>query len=142
MGKPKEIFCYADTISNLKIDTEDIAEIFLKFRSGSVAQIHLDYLQSVYRRYYEFIGEKGVIVWDYMAEEVKLHTAKTTVRKVFNEKIGSKREIMFIDEVKHFIDCIKAGRRSVNDIKSAAEILEIALACHASACKKEIIKLW
>ena len=43
LGYPSEIFCYADKISNLKIDVEDTAEILLKYKD-KIANIHLDFL--------------------------------------------------------------------------------------------------
>jgi len=136
-GNAKEIFCFADKISDLDIDTEDVAEIFLKFDSGVIAQVHLDYLQRTYRKYYEFIGEKGVILWDYITQSVELYTEKTNQRKVYQENINTNREIMFIEEIKHFIDCITRRQRSINDIQSARGILEMALACHESSRKKK-----
>lgn len=140
-GEVKEVFCFADKISNLEIDTEDVAEIFLKFKKGTIAQIHLDYLQQTYRRYYEFIGEKGLVAWDYVTQSVKLYSMRTGHWKVFHKSINPNSEIMFIDEVKHFISCIRHKKQSVNDISSARKTLEVALACYNSARKRKIITL-
>lgn len=142
-GKVKEVFCFADKISRLKVDTEDIAEIFLRFKRGAVAQIHLDYLQRTYRRYYEFIGEKGVIIWDFISQSVRLYSAKSKrwEEKIFYRELNTKNEAMFINELRHFINCIKGRQKSINDISSAAESLKIALACHESARKKEVVPL-
>lgn len=140
-GEVKEVFCFADKISNLEIDTEDIAEIFLRFRSGVIAQIHLDYLQRTYRRYYEFIGEKGVIVWDYIKQTVELYSEETNHWEVFQESINTTREQMFIDEIKHLINCIEGKENSINDLLFSKNVLELTLACHESARKKEIVYL-
>lgn len=140
-GEVKEVFCFADKVSNLDIDTEDLAEIFLKFKSGIIAQIHLDYLQRTYRRYYKFIGEKGIVIWDFIKQNVELYSKRTNQWKVYQESIYINREIMFIDEVKHFISCIKDKERSINDILLAKKVLEVALASHESARKKEIVFL-
>jgi predicted dehydrogenase len=140
-GKVKEVFCCTDKISRLKIDTEDIAEIFLRFKSGIFAQIHFDYLQRTYRRYYEFIRENGVIIWDYINQKVELYSRKTNQSRVFYTGINVNHEIMFIKEIKHFINCIRGRERSVNDISSARKTLELALACYDSAQKKRIVVL-
>ncbi|MBM3702109.1 MAG: Gfo/Idh/MocA family oxidoreductase [Actinobacteria bacterium] len=140
-GEVKEIFCFADKISNLDIDVEDIAEIFLKFKSGIIAQIHLDYLQHTYRRYYELIGEKGMIIWDYISQNVQLYSKKINQLQVFQENINISREIMFIDEIKHFTNCIESKENSINNITTAKKVLEIALACYRSIQRKEIIYL-
>lgn len=141
LGDVKRVFCLAETVSGLDIDTEDVAEITLKFKSGAIGQIHLDYLQQTYRRYYEFIGERGVIVWDYIKQTVELYTEKTNQRRVYQESINTNREIMFVDEVKHFINCVKGREESVNNIPFARKVLEVALACHRSARKGAAVSL-
>lgn len=140
-GKVKEVFCFAGKVSDLKIDTEDVAEIFMKFKSGIIAQVHLDYLQRTYRRNYEFIGEKGLILWDYISQDVELFSVITNQKKVFQQSINVNREIMFTDEMKHFINCIEGREESINGISSAIDILDIALSCHLSARRKEMVCL-
>ena len=142
-GKVDEVFCFADRISTLKIDTEDIAEIFLKFKKGVVAQIHLDYLQKAYRRYYEFIGDNGTIVMDVISQSVKWYSPKSKKwrEKIFHRELTTRNEAMFINELKHFINCIRGKEKSVNDVRSARECLRVALASHESARKKELVKL-
>jgi len=140
-GRPSEIFCLATKISSLKIDTEDIAEITMRFKSGIIAQVHLDYLQRTYRRSYEFIGEDGVIVWDYINQTVELFTKKVNHRQVFRENINTDRETMFLDEMKHFVNCVESKQKPINNLGNAKEILGIALACHKSAKNKMIVYL-
>lgn len=140
-GDIKEVFCFAGKISKLEIDTEDIAEMILKFKSGVVGQIHLDYLQRTYRRHYEFIGEKGMVIWDYIKQTVEWYTEKANQLKVFHESINTNREIMFIDEIKHFVNCIRGREKSVNDLSFAKKTMEAALACHRSAKEGKIIKI-
>jgi len=140
-GKVKDVFCFAKKMSSLKIDTEDIAEIFLKFKSGQIAQIHLDYLQPSYRRYYEFIGEKGVIAWDFIREKIELYTKEPNRYEVFEKSINASHNQMFIDEAKHFVNCIKKREKSLNDLSFAKKVLELSLACHASAQKGRIVRI-
>ena len=48
---------------------------------------------------------------------------------------------MFVNEMKHFIRCIKGKEASMNDLASAAEVLEVALACHTAAERKRVVYL-
>lgn len=142
-GEVKEVFCFADKVSDLEIDTEDIAEIVLKFKKGVVAELHLDYLQKTYRRFYEFIGENGIIILDFIAQSVKIYSAKTDkwTKKVFAKELKTRNEAMFTGELRHFVNCINGREELVNDISSAKKTLEIALACHKSAREKKVVKL-
>ncbi len=139
LGEVQEVFCCKDTLSNLEINTEDIAEIILRFQSKTIAQIHLDYLQKTYRRQYMFIGEKGDIIWDYIGQEVRLYLKKTNQWQVFQESINTKREVMFLNEMEHFINCIQGKERSVNDLDFSKKILKVALACLKSAERRKVI---
>ena len=138
-GKPKEVFCFSDRLSDLKIDTEDVAEIFFEFSSGTIAQLHLDYLQRTYRSIYEFIGEKGIIEWDYIEHTVKLYQEKTNQWKIFQGSIGETHNEAYGEEIKHFIRCIKRGEKTMNDLITAKGVLEVALACHESSRKRKVI---
>ena len=137
----REVFCVTGKISKLKIDTEDIAEIFMRFKTGVIAQIHLDYLQRTYRSNYEFIGEKGVIVWNYITQKIRLYPEKSNRCRVFEKSINASHDSMYIEEIKHFIDCIKGKSKAVNDLKQARDVLKIAFACRESAKRKKMVHL-
>ena len=140
-GYPKEVFCNKERASKLKINTEDMAQILLRFRSNILAQIHLDYLQPTYRRSYEFIGAGGVIQFDLRRQEVKLYGKREHSCRVYKRQVKENENQMFVNEMKHFIRCIKGKEASMNDLASAAEVLEVALACHTAAERKRVVYL-
>jgi len=142
-GRVGEVQCMAGRVSNLRIDTEDVAEITLRFARGTIAQVHLDYLQRSYRRFYEFIGDKGTMLLDFITQRVRVYRdgSGRWTEKIFKKELDTKNEAMFIGELRHFINCIKGREKSVNDIKNAAATLKVALACHRSSRKKEAVFL-
>lgn len=140
LGPVAEVFCLADTVSGLEIDTEDLAEITLRHTSGAVSQIHLDYLQRTYRRGYEFIGERGVIVWDYRDLSVKVFGESQDTCVVYEESINASRETMFLEQTRHFVRCVEEDESPVNDVRGAAGVLRVALACHESARRKAVVR--
>lgn len=140
-GNAKDVFCYSKKLSSLEINTEDLAEILFVFKSGIVAQIHLDYLQRTYHKSYKFIGEKGILVWDYIDQTVKFYGEKSNQCTVFNKDININHEIMFIEELKHFIRCLQGKEKPINDIQSAENVLRIAIAAHRSSQENRVVKL-
>jgi len=140
-GRVREVFCFSGKLSSLQIDTEDIAEIFFKFSTGTLAQLHLDYLQRTYRSSYEFIGERGIIEWDYIKHTVRLYEEKTNEWKIFQGSIGETHSEAYSEEIKHFIRCIKRGEGTINDLAAAKRVLETALACHESSQRRKLIKI-
>lgn len=57
--------------NTLEIETEDLAEIFLRYENGAIATIHLDYLQPTFLRYCRFTCSQGSILWDMAHAEVR-----------------------------------------------------------------------
>ena len=55
----------------LEIETEELAEILLKFKNGTLATVHLDYLQPALLRNCRLTGTQGSIVWNMAKTEVK-----------------------------------------------------------------------
>jgi predicted dehydrogenase len=133
LGEPREVFCYAGKLSALEIDTEDSADVLLRFDYGAVASVHLDYLQRTYRRSCDLIGEDGVIVWDYISQLVTLYGKDDRHAEVFQESINADRNYMFLEELRHFIKCVQTGESPALDAAGGSRVLEIALAAKASA---------
>ena len=133
LGLPREVFAYAGKVSTLEIDTEDSADVLMRFDYGTVANVHLDYLQRTYRRSCDVIGEDGVIAWDYIGQSVTVYGKDDRRLEVFQESINTERNQMFLDEMHHFARCVLEGAAPVVDAAGALAILEVALAAKASA---------
>jgi len=138
--RPVEIFCFAGKLSPLEVETEDTAEILLKFSSGLIANIHLDFIQRTYFRSGKFIGEKGTIIWDYPSNQVKLYTIKKGEWQIFKLKFNPND--MYLEEMKHFLKVIQGKDKPRVDVKEGRDVLTMALLAKKSAFqgKKILIK--
>ena len=140
-GEVTEVFCIAEKKTSLEIDVEDNADILLRFASGTVANLHLDYIQRTYRRSCELIGEEGVIVWDYIAQTIHLYGKEDRQLQVFPRNINSDLNQMFVDEMKHFANCIQGREQPALDVNGARIVMDIALAAKKSSEQKKVISL-
>lgn len=141
LGRPEEVFCCAGKVSTLETHTEDNADILLRFRSGVVATVHLDYLQRTYRRSCELIGEDGVIIWDYIARSMTLYGKQDRHCELFQENINYELNQMYVEELKHFVRCIQGEEQLAVDAAQGREVLQIALAATASAAWKATVTI-
>jgi len=141
LGEVKEVSCFLDKLSNLEMDTEDVAGILLRFESRALASIHFDCLQPTYRRSCEFIGEEGIIVADIIEQRVELLTREQNQWQVFSENIKTDVNQMYIEEMKHFIDCIEGRDTPMLDIAGAKRVLQIVLAAKESAETKTAVSI-
>lgn len=141
LGEVSEVFCFAGTVGSMEIDTEDNADVLLRFSSGVVATLHLDYLQRTYRRSCELIGEEGVIVWDYITQKVSVFGKEDRHKEVILESINVERNRMFIDEMRHFVSCVEGKEKPTVDAVEGREVLRVALAAKKSAGERKIVSL-
>jgi predicted dehydrogenase len=135
----KEVACFADKVSQLEVNTEDNADILLKFSNNITANVHLDFIQRGYSRSCKLIGEEGTITWSYPEKKVKLYTAAT--KKWQETDIQFEPNEMYIAEMKHFIRCVKGEEKPAVDGATGQRVLEIALATKKSAAASRVIKL-
>lgn len=114
-------------LSDLEIDTEDYAEIFLKFKSGACVQIHMDYLNRFLSRECEIVGQSGNIKWNYTNNTLEISRIKdkspeTQVLKKYD------RNEMYVAEAKHFLNCINGREKPLVTVYDGKRALEVALA--------------
>ncbi|MCJ7766964.1 Gfo/Idh/MocA family oxidoreductase [Candidatus Bathyarchaeota archaeon] len=141
LGEVTAVVCFAGRLSSLEIDTEDVAAMVLRFASGAIGEIHLDYVQRTYSRTCEIIGEEGTIRWDYGAGEVRLYRADTREWQVFADPTGWEPNRMYVDEMRHFLRCLTGEEKSTLDIFEATRVLEVALQAKTSAETGKVMQL-
>lgn len=139
-GDAAEVSCTAEHRSRLAGDTEDVAEVTVRFDSGVLAQVHLDYLQRVYRRNLQVIGDGGVILWDYVTHSVSVHGADgQAVRE--EQPAEANPNQMYRAELEHFIACVAERRAPLIDGVGALRSLRIVEAAKRSTRERRWTKV-
>ncbi len=141
LGDVASVACFADHVSSLELDTEDVAAILLRFASGAIGEVHLDYLQRSYSRTCQLIGEEGTLRWDFTAGETLLFDAKTGRWQSFPDPPGWETNAMYVAELEHFLACLAYEAEPVQGLRAGRRALEIALAALTSAEEGVIVRL-
>jgi len=133
LGEVQEVFCIAEHISSLEINTEDLAILVCRHQGGVWSEIHLDYVQRTYERGCQIVGERGSVFWDFTGRQVRWYDAATKSWSCFAEPENWQLNQMYLDEMRHFIDCIEARKQTVLPVTDAARIMQVVFAARASA---------
>jgi predicted dehydrogenase len=133
MGDIQEVFCLSSKLSDLEIDTEDTAEVLLRFKGGAIAEIHLDYTQRSYQRNYEFFGDKGSLKWDVTDRRVWLYLSDKKRWELFEEPRNYDFNEMYLREMQHFMTCMEKREQTLSDIHTGWKTLRAILAAKASS---------
>ena len=139
VGDVREVFCFADKISALEVETEDTAEILLRFLNGAIGEIHLDFTQRAYSRNCKMIGEMGTLIWDFGEQTVRFYSANSKEWETYD--VDADANFMYIEEMKHFLQCIDGLSIPLIDAIQGKRILEIALAAKDSSEKGVVMKV-
>lgn len=139
-GEVTEVFCFGGKLSSLEIDVEDSANILMKFTSGCSGMIHIDCVQRVYSRSCKVIGEEGTILWD-ISSQLRWFSAKTKQWTAINPPEHYTMNDMYVDELRHFLDCVQQGKRTSLDVEEAARVTRVALAIKQSMANGQKVSL-
>lgn len=141
LGDVDQVFSLSDKLSDLDIDTEDVAEILMKFKNGTIAEVHLDYIQRYPGRSCEIIGDKGSILLDLIKGIVNVYTSEKKEWELYEKPEEYEMNQTYIDEMSHFINCIKGKERPLISIEDGVEVLKLALAAKDSARTGKLIEI-
>jgi predicted dehydrogenase len=131
-GEVERVFCVAGRLSDLDMDAEDTAAIILRLHAGRLAEVHLDCVQRGYARGCKAIGQQGTLVWD-LNDGVHLLPAGSATWQRF--PATADRNQMYLDELRHFLACVRGKEQPLVDGWTGRRVLEIALAARQSAAE-------
>ncbi len=112
------------TTRTIGIEGEETAGMLLKHANGVLSSISLDYVsrKSIHRL--EILTEKGTLVLDFRGDTL-VYEAENKTRLLY--KGDGDLNLMFLEEVKHFMKCITDGSKPKQDILEAKKTLKVLL---------------
>lgn len=136
-GDAKLMACQYQNSGALEIETEDVCEVLLRFVSGAVGTIHLDYLQQKLVRNCMITGYNGTIKWDLAANKVSWIT-KDKAEEEF-DYTGFERNDRFVEIMRAFLE--NKNDERLTSLRQGVESLKLVLAAKASAENMRFVNL-
>ena len=140
-GDIQSVYGMTGHVSDLEMDTEDIAVVSLRFASGLLGTVHLDYVRKPAKHHLTILCEEGVITWDNDESCALMQDGETQKIKRICPPESFERNSLFIDEVSHFIDCIQNGQKPICDLGEGIHALKVVLAAKKSAEEKREVEV-
>jgi predicted dehydrogenase len=138
-GEPVEVTGMLARVSDLEIDTEDLATALVRLEDGAVIEVHVDYLQRHRQSRCEAIGSEGALVWDAAENVVRWRRAGETAWTL--ERVGGDPNDMYVAELCEFVDCVTSGRPPALDGDEGRATLALAAAVRTSAETGQHVRL-
>ena len=140
LGPAQSVSAIVDRVSDLEIDVSDIAVLNIRFESGAIGSVHLDFIQRTPFRQCRVIGTDGTLQWDAIAGDVSIVRAGAEWQQLPAESAADRNQ-MYLDELSHFLDCIQNGTQPIVTGSDGARALRLALAAEESSRSGETVAL-
>lgn len=131
LGEAAQVLAVVDRISKLDQDTDDVCEVIVRFKGGTLANLHMDLFSPVMHGHFEFIGERGIIRWDRPLNQVSLFDTSQRRWEVY--PFACQLNDMYVDEARHFLDCIQGKAMPTCDGWDGLQTLQLCLAAIRSS---------
>ena len=140
VGEMESLWAFTSA-QNLNLDVEDTAEIGLRFVDGAVGSLHLNYNQQPSSHTLDIIGSNGVLHWDNADGILRLRRALASEWDTFLPPEGFERNVMFMDEMRHFLSVVQGEARPICRLEDGVIALKMALAAQESARSGQLVPL-
>jgi predicted dehydrogenase len=140
-GDVAQVWAFTSRSQELELDVEDTAEIGLRFLSGALGSLHLDYHQQPADHHLVIVGVNGTIEWNYADGTTRVYRVKDREWKTYPLPGGFERNDMFLAQMRHFLEVVKGNVEPTCTFEDGVEALQIVLAAQESQKLGEAIQL-
>jgi predicted dehydrogenase len=133
LGDVESLSAFTAERGGLGLPVEDTAEIGLRFVSGAVGSVHLDYLQQPATHTLEIIGTAGSLRWNNADGSLNIYQPEAQEWQTEMPPQGFERNCLFLDEMRHFVQVARGAEQPLCTIDDGTRALEIALLALESA---------
>jgi predicted dehydrogenase len=142
LGQPERLVAMSAHASTLEIDTEDTAEILLRFAGGAIGSVHVDYVRRAPSRAIELVGEDGILRWDYHRNRIEQFSAANHQWRVEEGNPRFERNDTYLAELRQFADLVGGGPPGpLASGEHGAAVLALLLAARRSSAESCAIDL-
>lgn len=119
-GLPKSVNSFLSKKSDLEIDSIDCAHYWLEYNKMNVSVI-LNYYRRDAKRFLELVCEDDTLMADFTLFKVTNSSGKVLFKTKPNVMI------MYEEQMRYFINCIKTDKKPMNSIEESIQTLKICL---------------
>ncbi len=131
-GEVRAVYAAMGRLSALEMESEDTAVLVLRHDGGTLSEIHLDCVQRGYSRGCKLVGSEGTIEWSFRSGIRHTRDGATWT----DEPIAPDVNEMYVDEMRHFLACVRGRATPLVDGDTAAAVLAVLEAAKRSASER------
>ena len=124
----EKVLAISGKFSDLDITAEDYVSCLLKFKNNIHGELHMDYFQRPNFRSCKIRGTKGEIYWNSDINKVSIYNMRKKKWETKLELENYEINLSYVKQLKHFLECVKQRKETINNLQQGITTLKIALA--------------
>ena len=124
---------HRDTLG-LSVDT--CVDVIARLACGALAEVHLNFVERPPNHRLTIIGTEGTITWNEADSSARRYCAASRRWETVLAPQGFERNSMFLEEMRHFLSCLRNEEEPSCSLADGRAALDIALAAKRSIAGK------
>lgn len=141
LGGASEVSAAVQRVSDLDIDTDDVADLLLGFPSGARANLHLDLLWRGGQREFSVVGDEAVLSWCQADDRVHIRSREGDSTDVSPAGEEWDSETRFRQQMRHWLDVVHGEATPRVTSEDAHAVIVVCSAARLSASSGERVIL-
>jgi predicted dehydrogenase len=138
LGEVESVHATTARHGGLDLDVEDTAQVTLRFASGALGSVYLDYVARPPIHGLRIIGRYGSITWRAEDGIARLYR-RGVLRGQVKSSLHFERNTLFMNEARHFLECLRGQEAPACSLQDGTRALDIVLAAKQSARERRDI---
>ncbi len=151
LGEIKALWSFNGRVSPLELDVEDAAEIGLRFSSGAIGSVHVNYFQRPPKHTLEIVGERGTLFWNNADASLRFDRAPApfgsysanpppAVSETFSAPEGFERNHLFLAQTRHFIEVAQGNAQPICSLEDGIRVQRLVEAVYQSNSTGAVVR--
>src|SRR5262249_22800257 len=141
IGEITEVSALESRGDTLRLPVETCVDVTARFACGASAHVHLNFVERPTNHRLTVIGSDGTMTWNHADSAVHRFDAASRHWETGRAPDGFERECMFVDEMQHFLACLRGEEQPQCTLDDGRAALELTLAAKQSLAASRISAL-
>ncbi len=128
LGEIEDVFAISARPRLQACDVEDCVEVGLIFSNGASGHVHLDFVQRPREHRLTIVGTSGTLTWSDGDHVARRYCPETKAWEVVAPSLRYERNEMFVEEMRHFLACLRGDEQPACTLQDGIAALEVTLA--------------
>jgi predicted dehydrogenase len=138
-GEVTEVSAVVDRISSLEIETDDIADLTVRFDSGAIGNIHMNLFAWNMHSHFELMGESGVLQWRRFENEIRVFDGPANRWEI--HPFACQLNDMYVEEARHFVAVIRGEATPRCDGWDGFRTMQVIEAARRASAERRWVKV-